>query len=65
MTNETMQAFGAESSMLQTRVAILEAALSCIQSECSVALDEPEVAFSTMCRIASVARQALPVHDSA
>ncbi len=42
------------------RVARLEAALARIQNECDLALEVPEVAFSTMCRIASVARRALP-----
>lgn len=45
---------------LRTRISILEAALACVQRECDVAFDVPEVAFSTLCRIASVARQTMP-----
>jgi hypothetical protein len=58
-------AYGSDSASLRTRVAILEAALACIQDECDLAFEEPEVAFSTMCRIASVARQALPTSEAA
>ena len=52
-----------EPSALQTRVAILEAALECIRGECDLALEVPQIAFSTMCRIASVTRQVLPVAE--
>lgn len=48
---------------LRTRISILEAALACVQRECNTAFEEPEVAFSTLCRIASVARQTIPVRD--
>lgn len=48
---------------LRTRVAILEAAIACVKRECDVAFDSPEVAFSTLCRIASVARQTLAADD--
>lgn len=46
-------------SNLQTRVVILEAALSCISLECERALDEPTITFGTICRVASVTRQVL------
>lgn len=46
---------------LRTRISILEAALACVQRECATAFDVPEVSFATLCRIASVARQTMPV----
>jgi hypothetical protein len=45
---------------LRTRISILEAALACVQRECNTAFDAPEVAFATLCRIHSVARQTMP-----
>lgn len=53
-----------EDGGLRTRVAILEAAIACVQRECNVAFDAPEVAFATLCRIASVARQTLVVPEA-
>jgi hypothetical protein len=41
-----------------TRIVVL-AALASIQRECEAALDSPEVSFTSICRIASLARQAL------
>jgi hypothetical protein len=53
---------------LRTRISILEAALACVQRECNTAFDAPEVAFATLCRIHSVARQTMPTrgheHDA-
>lgn len=48
---------------LRTRISILEAALACVQRECDTAFDAPEVAFATLCRIHSVARQTMPGQD--
>jgi hypothetical protein len=42
---------------LQTQLVILEAALACIQNECDLALEVPEVSFSAICRVAAIARQ--------
>lgn len=56
---------GADDGALRTRVAILEAAIACVQRECNTAFDAPEVAFATLCRIASVARQSLAAPDDA
>jgi hypothetical protein len=41
-----------------TRIVIM-AALASIQRECETAIDCPEVSFTSICRIASLARQAL------
>ena len=57
-TNPDLEAT-AEYETLATRVAALEAALARIQRECDHALNTPEVVFVTVCRISSVARQAL------
>jgi hypothetical protein len=38
---------------------VILAALASIQRECEAALDCPEVSFTSICRIASLARQAL------
>jgi|CXWL01.1.fsa_nt_gi hypothetical protein len=50
----------ADVKLLHTHIVILEAALRCIQAECALALQVPEVSFATTCRVASVARQVLP-----
>jgi hypothetical protein len=42
---------------LQTQLVILEAALACIQTECDLALEVPEVSFAALCRVAAIARQ--------
>jgi hypothetical protein len=42
---------------LQTQLVILEAALACIQTECDLALEVPEVSFATICRVSAIARQ--------
>lgn len=43
---------------MRTRLCILEAALACIAREAEVALGRPDIAFLTMCRVSSIARQA-------
>ncbi len=54
--NPTLPAHGPR--LLVNRVTILEAALESIQRECESALDEPALLFMTMCRVASLTRQA-------
>lgn len=44
---------------LRTRLAILEAALSCVRQECETAHGEPTIAMTTIFRIDAVSRQAL------
>jgi hypothetical protein len=46
-----------DTQALQTQLVILEAALACIQGECDLALEVPEVSFSAICRVAAIARQ--------
>lgn len=38
---------------------VMLAALACIQRECETALSHPEVSFTSICRIAALARQAV------
>jgi hypothetical protein len=49
-----------DTKALVTQLVILEAALACIQAECELALEVPEVSFSAICRVAAIARQSSP-----
>jgi hypothetical protein len=51
-----------DTKALQTQLVILEAALACIQTECDLALEVPEVSFATICRVAAIARQSSLEH---
>jgi hypothetical protein len=51
--------FDVGSVAANTHALILEAALACIARECELAMQTPEVMFTTVCRISSVTRQAL------
>lgn len=50
---------------VEARLARLEAALARIHDECERALEIPEVVVMTVCRVASVARQALAEDEAA
>ncbi len=59
-----MSSFSPDDVMPKNIQIVMLAALSSIQRECETAIDRPEVSFTSICRIASLARQIIGPPDA-